>query len=286
MALPTALVAGLMLWRVWRKKQCKTNSPCPIVLQYSSHLAVIKAATKAILSTMQNVTEPRILLPTGTTPLLLYQHLFQLLNNNTNDDKLIDFTDVSIVSGDEYYGIEMENKGSFATYFKEKIIKPLKIDYKKVLLLNGGSQEIEKECEEYEKNLRHKNCDLAILGLGTNGHVAFNDPPSSKDSRTRMLNLTKESIQTAQGDFPDLPYDQLPTQAVTIGLGTLREYSKQILVLVTGQKKAKILKEVIEGVPSPNVPASLLRDAPQILFLADREATSLLSPQSFRVMRD
>ena len=105
-----------------------------------------------------------------------------------------DISRIRLVGGDEYFGVPKDDPGSFATYAMQKVVGPLGLDPSKCLLLDGAASDVDKECSLFEQSLRRDPLALAVLGLGTNGHVAFNDPPSLGTSLTRKVTLTQGSV--------------------------------------------------------------------------------------------
>ena len=237
----------------------------------------LKEMTKTTLS---RHAAPRILFPTGTTP-LGPEGFFQALIDAKHHEQL-DTSRIRLVSGDEYHGIALDDPGSFATYLRTKVMEPLGMDTALAHVLNGQASDVALHCQEFEASLHQDPCTLAVLGLGTNGHVAFNDPPSSIHSTTRCLSLTQGSIASSKNDFPEKNEEDLPTRALSVGLDTLTSHCRACCVLVTGQRKAGIVKQVLdnEEYQGDNVPASLLRTSKNVVFCLDKEAASLLPPSA------
>ena len=225
---------------------------------------------------LANQHAPRILFPTGTTP-LGDDGFFQALLTAKHTEHL-DTSRIRLVSGDEYANVAAEHPGSFAAYLHTKVLAPLDIDPSTAHFLNGTATNATTHCREFEASLATDPCSLAVLGLGTNGHVAFNDPPSSIDTVTRRLPLTQGSILASQNDFPNQALPTLPTHALSVGLSTLTSHCRVCCVLVTGTRKAEIVRQVLEeDYVGENVPASQLRCCPNFMFCLDEEAAALLS---------
>ena len=135
--------------------------------------------------------------------------------------------------------------------------------------------EIENFCAEYEKKIKeYGGVDLQILGLGVNGHIAFNEPESPFDSRTRIIQLKEDTIEANSRFFEKK--EDVPRQAITMGIGTIME-SKKIILIATGKGKAQAIKDSLEGEISTKCPASVLRNHPNVIFVLDKESSSLLS---------
>lgn len=232
---------------------------------------------------LNNHPSPRILFPTGTTP-LGSDGFFAKLIAARNEEKL-PTERIRLVSGDEYYGVAIDDPGSFATYLRTEIIEPLGMDIAAAHVLNGTAPDPATHCAAFEQSLRNDPCSMAVLGLGTNGHVAFNDPPSSATSSTRRLSLTQGSVQASKHDFPNRSEDELPTEALTVGIGTLTSHSRVCCVLVTGERKAAIVCKVLEADQpvTVDVPASALRSAPNFVFCLDEAAAHGLSAATLQL---
>eukprot|EP01126_Amoeba_proteus_P035805 TRINITY_DN361_c0_g2_i16.p1 TRINITY_DN361_c0_g2~~TRINITY_DN361_c0_g2_i16.p1 ORF type:complete len:171 (+),score=17.27 TRINITY_DN361_c0_g2_i16:336-848(+) len=145
-------------------------------------------------------------------------------------------------------------------------------------ILNGKASEPHFECKAFEnKILSVGGVDLWLLGIGKNGHIAFNEPGCAIDSRTRLVTLTRSTIQAnSDGRFFSDPND-VPRCALTAGIATIKS-AKKVVLLATGKNKAGIIKTALEGPFSPDCPASLLRDHPDCTFILDLESASLLKP--------
>ena len=259
-----------------KKKRSKNYNMATIAV-FSSKQQMSLVMKDMVSISLTESPSPRILFPTGTTP-LGEDGFFAALQTSRQVESL-ETERIRLVSGDEYHGVCIDDPGSFATYLRTKVIEPLGMDIQSSHVLNGNAQDSMTHCHEFEENLRLDPCSMAVLGLGTNGHVAFNDPPSTLHSVTRCLDLTEGSVAASQNDFPDRRQDELPTKALTVGLSTLTSHSRVCCVLVTGAHKAGIVQRVLEqGECSPNIPASQLRDATNFVFCLDDDAASELSP--------
>jgi glucosamine-6-phosphate deaminase len=202
--------------------------------------------------------------PTGRTPLPLYAAL--LARRPAGVEALRPF------ALDEYRGLGPASPQSFAAFLRRHVVEPLGLDPASLLSLDGAADDADAECRRYERLVGGGAADLVVLGLGGNGHVAFNEPGSDAGSRTRLLDLTPESIRGAAADFP--PGAAVPRQALTIGIATILE-ARRVLLLVTGAAKAGILRAALEGPETPQVPASFLRRHPDLRVLADAAAVHL-----------
>lgn len=239
-----------------------------------SSKAQASAVAAAYVEALTSTGEPRILFPAGTTP-LGPEGFFTALRNREN----LNASAIRLVSGDEYYGVPQTDPGCFTQYLTRELINPVGLDAAKATMLNGGVSEegVARECANYELSLRLDPLDLAVLGLGTNGHVAFNDPPTAEDSVTRKLPLTQGSIDTSRSDFPQRELSALPTHALSVGLRTLTECAVQNIVMAPGANKADIVHAALEAdYVGPLVPASQLRSSRNVAFFLDAASASRL----------
>lgn len=183
---------------------------------------------------------------------------------------------VTTFNTDEFAGVRPEDVRSSRYFMNRHLFVHLDIKRENTFVPFGISKDLDAECEAYEALLRSRGgIDLAVLGLGHNGHVGFNEPGSSAKSRTRLVEFTEDTLAAlSDGNrFTDL--DDTPRAAITMGLGTILE-ARRIIVVATGVSKAPVLARVFGKRPGPAVPASLLLDHPNVEFIVDREAASSL----------
>jgi glucosamine-6-phosphate deaminase len=204
-------------------------------------------------------------LPTGSTPEGFYRALVA---------KGVSFRQVRTFNLDEYVGLPREHPESYYRFMAEHLYRHVDLDPANIHIPDGMAPDPEAECRRYEEALRQAgHLDLVLLGLGLNGHIGFNEPGTPWDVRTRRVQLA-ESTRQANARFFDSP-DQVPREALTMGIGTMLE-ARQILLLASGPAKASIVRDVVRGEPSVMVPATALRGHPNVTVLLDREAASLL----------
>ena len=196
-------------------------------------------------------------LPTGGTPEMLYSLLVEEYK------KGLDFSRVVTFNLDEYVGLAPKNPNSYHYYMEEKFLK--QVNVKKSYIPNGMAQDLGKECAEYENRIKSEGgIDLAILGIGRNGHIAFNEPGTSFESRTHVVELDEETIKA------NSRFGNVPKRAITMGIETIMD-SKEIILLVSGKEKAKAVKMMVERI-TEEVPASILQKHPNCEVIVDGEA--------------
>ncbi len=239
-----------------------------IVVQPDSESATLVAA-RIVARTVRD--HPRAVLgfATGGTPLALYRHLVRM-----HTEEGLDFTQVTTFNLDEYVGLPVDHPASFHRYMDEHVFVPLGIPRAHVHIPDGMSNDIAGMCERYEHEIQAAGgIDLQILGIGTNGHVGFNEPTSSLTSRTRIKTLTPQTRQDNVAPFGR--EDRVPRHVVTMGLGTIMD-SRRCLLLAFGTRKADAVAAMAEGPVTASVPASILQMHPRTLAVVDRDAACKL----------
>ncbi|HJQ14445.1 MAG TPA: glucosamine-6-phosphate deaminase, partial [Anaerolineales bacterium] len=202
---------------------------------------------------------------TGNTPMGMY---IELAQRRLRDQ--LDTSRLRVFQLDAYLGLAPNDHRSLFNWTRRSFIEPLGIAEANVVRLAGDASNPWEACRCYEAAVRDAGgFDISILGLGPNGHLGFNEPPSSPDAPTRVVDLTPESIESNARYWGG--EEQVPPQALTCGMDLLLA-ARQTLLLVSGAHKYQILHRVIEGTQTPDVPASYLQSAPNVTVLADRAA--------------
>lgn len=201
-------------------------------------------------------------LATGSTPEVLYDIM-------TSSD--IDFSDITSINLDEYVGLAPEDPQSYH-YFMEKHLFSKK-PFKKTYVPNGLAEEKE-ETDRYNNIIAENPIDLQILGIGTNGHIGFNEPGSSFDSETRKVALVESTIDSNKIYFEH--EEDVPRHAFSMGIKSILK-SKKIILMAFGENKAEAIQKMIEGPVTEDVPASALQNHPDVTVIVDEDAGSLLN---------
>lgn len=222
-------------------------------------------------------------LPTGGTALDFYKNLIQL-----NKKQQLSFKHVTTFNMDEYINLDKNHPQSYWTYMHQNFFNHIDIDLHKVNIPNGNAEDIKLECLNYEKKINQAGgINIFFGGLGENGHIAFNEPFSSFASKTRDKELN-ENTRLANSRFFDNDINQVPKSAITVGIDTLLQ-SKEVVLMVCGNKKAKALQLCIEGAVSHMVPASVLQMHKKAIIVADEEACEelkLVTYKFFNTLKD
>lgn len=219
-------------------------------------------------------------LPTGGTPLGMYKELIRL-----NKEGKVSFQNVVTFNMDEYIGLPRDHEQSYYTFMWDNFFSHIDIKEENTNILNGNAPDIQEECRRYEEKMKAMGgVDLFIGGIGTDGHIAFNEPGSSLNSRTRVKTLTSETIQ-ANSRFFDGDVSKVPTTSVTVGVGTIMD-AKEVLILANGQNKALALHHAVEGAINQMWTISALQLHPHGIIVCDEDATAELKVGTYRYFKD
>ena len=209
-------------------------------------------------------------LATGTTPENMYAELAKM-----NQAGKIDCSQVSSFNLDEYVGLAEDHDQSYRYFMNVKLFNDINIDKANTHVLKGNALDPEEESRIYELAIKGAGgIDLQLLGIGSNGHIAFNEPGSPADSRTRVVDLTESTIKDNSRLFNDV--SEVPTQALSMGNGTICE-AKEVLLIANGEGKADAIAKALEGPVTEDIPASLVRDHANITVILDAAAASKLT---------
>lgn len=252
-------------------KNSKVNSP---TIFSDSEKASIYAAQQIaeLIRNHQKKGKSAVLgLATGNTPKRVYQELIRLHQNEG-----LSFQNVITFNLDEYYPIDPEDKQSYTYFMREYLFSHIDINPNNIHIphTNFSSDNLSSYCSEYEEKIsRFGGLDLQLLGIGRNGHIGFNEPGSGFDSLTRLVDLHFLTREDAAADFGEI--ENVPHQAISIGIQTIMQ-AKKILLLALGERKSEIISKALHGEISAEVPASFLQKIPQVEYILDREAASLI----------
>ena len=169
-------------------------------------------------------------------------------------------------------GLGGENEQSYRYYMNDHLFnhKP----FKETFVPNGLAEDLVAECARYDEVIATHPIDFQVLGIGENGHIGFNEPGTSFDVTTHVVDLTPSTISANQRYFASR--EEVPTQALSMGIKSIMQ-SKQIVLLAFGEKKADAIKKMVEGPVTPDVPASVLQNHPNVTVIVDKEAASKLN---------
>lgn len=211
-------------------------------------------------------------LATGSTPKSLYSELVRM-----HEEDGLSFKNVITFNLDQYYPMEADAIHSYHYFMRKNLFEKTDIDPKNYFLPNGmiPKDQIKKHAADYEKMIEDAGgIDLQILGIGQNGHIGFNEPGSPVYSKTRLITLDNSTRMANSHEFTNI--SEVPRMAITMGISTIME-SKKIILMAWGKEKAPVIKKAVEGKPTEEIPASLLQHHDQVSFVLDEFAASELT---------
>lgn len=223
------------------------------LIKVKNYQELSEKASELIINEIKKKPNLTIGFATGKTPLGTYKNLV-----NAYKKKKIDFSKIKAFSLDEFYPVKNSSKRSYYYYLFSKFFSKINIPRENIALLDGDVKDFRKECGNYEKKITTNRIDLQILGIGVNGHIGFNEPGSDLKSRTRLVKLT-----------------HLKGKGLTIGISTILK-SKKIILLASGEKKAKAIQGLVKGKIGKDCPASFLRRHKNLTVIIDKNAASVL----------
>ena len=222
-----------------------------------------------LIGCMGSRSHPLLCAASGDSPAGLYRNLVARVGQNQ-----LDISGWSFLGLDEWVGLNGSDEGSCRYHLDRELFLPLHIPQEKLFFFDGRKEDLASECRQAESFIAsHGGLDATILGLGLNGHVGMNEPGTSASSRSHVTALDPITAQTGQKYFKE---SRSLSAGITLGLGTILD-SRNIFLLVSGAKKASIVRTVLEGEISEKVPASLLRRHPGLRIYLDTEAAALLN---------
>jgi glucosamine-6-phosphate deaminase len=233
--------------------------------------AASEEAAGLIAAVVRSRPHPVLGLATGGTPQTCYAELVRL-----HREEGLSFAATRTFNLDEYLGLGGDHHQSYRQFMQRQLFDKIDIRPWNTRVLDGLTASPTLECEAFERQVAAAGgVDLWLLGIGANGHIAFNEPGSALDSRTRLVALAPETIAAnSDGRFFSDPAE-VPRCAFTAGIGTIRE-ARSIVLLATGHKKAEAVRAALHGLFSERCPASLLQDHPDCTFVLDAAAAELL----------
>ena len=225
-------------------------------------------AARFVLSKIWQKPNLNLALPTGKTPVQMYKHLVESYKN-----KSVDFSKITTFNLDEYVGLPASSKQSYAYFMQRAVFDHINVPKNNINIPNGSVGNVSREANLYEDKIKKAGgLDLAVLGIGRNAHIGFCEPGTAFDSKTHVANLSRNTLEVNKKYFKN---DEIPKSAITMGLGTIMS-AKQVVLMAYGKSKAKAVAQAIEGPINKYAPASVLQAHPNVTFIIDKEAASLL----------
>ena len=236
------------------------------VVQDAGQVAV--TASDIVEARIRTRPDTVLALPTGRTPIPMYAELGARWTAQR-----LSFTRARGFNLDEWVGVPAGVEGSYAKFMVDHFYRLVDLPLSGRFIPDGTAPNLDAECDRYEELIRLMGgFDLAILGLGGNGHIGFNEPGTSFDSRTHVCEVAADTREANAYSFPS---EECPTRALSVGIRTILD-AREILLLVTGSSKARILADALTGPIDEAVPASILQRHPRVRVVADQAAADLL----------
>ena len=223
---------------------------------------------------IRNHSQPVIGFATGSTPLGVYRYFI----DNYQAQK-VSFRQVKAFNLDEYVGLTPSHPRSFASAMKNELFSHIDILPENINALDGSKEDMIQECQRYESLIDANPIDIQILGIGMDGHIAYNEPGSPLDGACHVVDLHQESIESSL-DYGFDHIEDVPTQGVTQGIGTIMK-AKQLIMMAKGEKKADLVKRMIYGEVTSDFPSSIIQRHPNMIVCLDRSAASQLKEEDY-----
>ncbi len=240
------------------------------VLVYSDEEQIGIAAGNYMCGQVLQKPDSVLGLATGSTPLKPYKQMTELYRKG-----VIDFSRVTTFNLDEYVNLDINDKNSYHTFMRENLFDKINIPPENINFLDGNAEDLQLECDSYEKRIKAAGgIDIQLLGIGSNGHIAFNEPSDCFQRWSHVVELKESTVKDNSRFFNSL--DEVPTKAVTMGIGSIMQ-AKKILIIAIGKKKAHAIKQVINGNVTPMCPASVLQFHTDVTLMLDKDAASLIN---------
>ncbi|MBU3133442.1 glucosamine-6-phosphate deaminase [Clostridium gasigenes] len=229
-----------------------------------------KVAANELASIVKEKPNAVLGLATGGSPIGMYKELIKM-----NKEGKIDFSDITTVNLDEYVGLSGDHDQSYRYFMNANLFNHININKNKTFVPNGLAENIEEECRLYDAKIQALGgTDVQLLGVGNNGHIAFNEPDANLVAGTHLTSLTENTIESNARFFDSKA--EVPTTALTMGLGEIMK-SKRIIVIASGEGKAEAVKAMLNGKISTDMPASMLQMHRDVIVIIDEAAAELLN---------
>lgn len=224
-----------------------------------------KVAAKELAEVISKKPEATLGLATGGTPVGMYKELIDMHKNGE-----LDFSKVTTVNLDEYVGLSGEHDQSYRYFMDSNLFNHVNIRKEYTYVPNGLAEDMHQECVNYDKRIEELGgIDVQVLGIGSNGHIGFNEPSDTLSLGTHVTDLAESTIEANSRYFTSK--EEVPTKALTMGLGAIMK-AKKILLMVSGEAKAEIMDKVVNGKITTQVPASFLQMHKDVVLIIDEDA--------------
>ncbi len=238
------------------------------VIIVENYQQISTTGAQIIADVVKNNSHAVLGLATGTSPIGIYKNLIEKCNSGE-----ISFANVKTVNLDEYVGLDGTHPQSYRFFMNDNLFNHVNINKENTFVPNGVAADLTQECQRYTALVDSMQQDIQLLGIGSNGHIAFNEPGTDFQSTTHVVNLTENTIKDNSRLFDSI--DQVPTKALTMGIKNIIN-AKRILIIANGKNKAQAIWQMVKGPVTEDCPASILQTHPDVTVVVDKDAASLL----------
>lgn len=229
-----------------------------------------KVAAKEFSKIIKEKENAVLGLATGGSPVGMYKELIRMY-----EQKELNFSKITTVNLDEYIGLNPEHNQSYRYFMNNNLFNHINIDKSNTFVPNGLAEDLEAQCKEYDQKIVELGgIDIQLLGVGNNGHIAFNEPNNELSSGTHIISLTDNTIE-ANARFFDNIYD-VPRKAITMGVGGIMK-AKKIILIASGESKAEAIKGIFSGKITTANPATMLQMHRDVTIIVDEAAAKLIN---------
>lgn len=235
------------------------------IIEVKDYQEMSRKAAEYMINKVKSSHQLTLGLATGGTPKGVYEHLIEDYKQNSTS-----YEHVTSFNLDEYIGLSKDDPNSYYHYMYENLFKHINISPQYTHIPSGLNQDLQAECAEYESKIHELGgIELQLLGIGSNGHIGFNEPGTSFQAKTHVVDLAPSTREANARYFNSI--HEVPSQAITMGIQTIFK-SKEILLLVSGKAKQDAMVKLLNGDVTESFPASILKQHPNVIIIGDEEA--------------
>src|SRR5690554_6730334 len=238
------------------------------IVKVKNYDELSQVASEYVLDLVRSKPNATLGLATGSSPIGLYKNLIKAFNNNE-----VSFKDVKTYNLDEYCNLKKSHPESYYTFMHVNLFDHIDVLEENIHIPEGNGEDLDALCEQYNGLLHKANIDLQILGIGSNGHIGFNEPGTPFDQETFIVELAQKTREDNKRFFNNI--DEVPTHAITMGIKNIVS-AKQIVLVASGFGKSDAIYNLVNGPKTIDFPASILQDHPNVIVIVDEEAASKL----------
>ena len=229
-----------------------------------------KVAAKEFSKIIKEKENAVLGLATGGSPVGMYKELIRMY-----EQKELNFSKITTVNLDEYIGLNLEHNQSYRYFMNNNLFNHINIDKSNTFVPNGLAEDLEAQCKEYDQKIAELGgIDIQLLGVGNNGHIAFNEPNNELSSGTHIISLTDNTIEANARFFDNI--DDVPRKAITMGVGGIMK-AKKIILIASGESKAEAIKGIFSGKITTANPATMLQMHRDVTVIVDEAAAKLIN---------